>query len=145
MCRDGGSGLDKKKRYCILYIQDSEQHKLINLIEKYMSKEHGEVFYPCMEYYRRDAKAVKVKPIFPGYVFLYTDFNIKEVHNMIREHRAEISSGMRELRLSEQWMSDKNFLFADNEGTGLFDLSDVSEEEEKFLDYLREGNGLLQS
>ena len=130
-------------RYCILYIQEAEHQKLINIIRKHMPKERGEVFYPCMEYYRRDVKAVKVKPIFPGYVFLYTDLNIKEVHNMIRDHRAEINSGMRELALAKEWMADKNFLISKADDDKLYDLSDVDEEEAKFLDYLRKGNGLL--
>ena len=108
-----------------------------------MPEERGEVFYPCMEYYRRDKKAVMTKPIFPGYVFLYTDMNIKEVHNMIRDHRAEISSGMRELALANEWLTDKNYLLSKSDRDGIYDLSDVDAEETEFLDYLREGNGLL--
>lgn len=114
-----------------------------NIIEKHLPKGRGEVFYPCMEYYRRDDKKVQVKAVFSNYLFLYTDLNIKEVHELVREHRVEIASGIRELALSERWMSDPNFLFTDNDDNKFYELSDVDEDETEFLDYLRLGNGLL--
>ena len=135
---------DKRFRYCVLYILDADQHKLTGMIEKYLPKSRGEVFYPCMEYYRRDDKKVRIKAIFPGYVFLYTDMNMKEVHQLIREHRTELmETVVRELALSEQRVSDPEILFDEMAEGGIYDLSDVGEEEEAFIDTLREGNGLL--
>ena len=133
----------KKHRYCILYIPEGEQQKLVNILKKYIPTGRGEAFYPCMEYYRRDVKKVMVKPIFPGYVFLYTDLNIKEVHSLIRERRAEIGSGMRELALANEWLTDKDFLFLKSDDDEIYELSDVNDGEAEFLDYLRKGNGLL--
>lgn len=134
---------EKKFRYCILYIQDAEISKMKNIIEKHLPKERGEVFYPCMEYYRRDDKKVQVKALFSNYLFLYSNLNIKEVHELVRKHRVEIASGIRELALAERRMLDPNFLFADNDDNKVYDLSDVDADEAAFLDHLRLGNGLL--
>lgn len=133
----------KKRRYCIIYIQDTESQKLINVLERYIPKERGEVFYPRMEYYRRGEKAIKIKPIFHGYVFLYTDLNMKEVHELIAEHRKDINAGTRELLLSEYRGTDEEFLSNESEEDMILELSDVDEKEGEFLDYLRQGDGLL--
>ena len=134
---------DRQFRYCILYITKAEQQRVINILRENIDEDRGEVFYPCMEYYRRDAKKVMTKPIFPGYVFLYTDLNMKEVHDIVREHRVEINSRIRELALARELMSDKNFLYSKEDEDMMFVLSDVNSEETGFLDYLRKGNGLL--
>lgn len=135
--------MDNKRRYCIIYIRDTEHQKLINVLEKYIPKERGEVFYPRMEYYRRGEKAIKIRPIFQGYVFLYTDLNMKEVHELLTEHRKEINAGTRELMLSEYRTADKDFLSNESEEDMILELSDVDDKEEEFLDYLRQGDGLL--
>ena len=129
-------------RYYVFYILDAQQHKLMNVLKKHIPEDHGEAFYPCMEYYRRGDKAVKIRAIFPGYVFLYTDWNIKEVHQLIRMHRPAINSGMRELGLAERRQIDPDFLF--EEEAEPFDLPDITDEEKSFIDTLREGNGLLE-
>ena len=135
---------DKRFRYCVLYILDADQHKLTGMIEKYLPKSRGEVFYPCMEYYRRDNKKVNTKAVFPGYVFLYTDLDMREVHQLIRAHRQQMQDvAVRELALSEQRVSDPDILVKDRLESEIYDLSDIDEEEEAFIDTLREGNGLL--
>ena len=132
-----------KFRYCVLYIQDAEQHKLKGLIEKYLPKEHGEVFIPRMEMYRRGEKKVKEITIFSGYVFIYTDLNIKEVHEMLKGCRAELNSKVKELGLKERWMADPNFLYEKSESDTLYELSDLNDEETAFIDVLRAGKGLM--
>ncbi|MBR1633643.1 MAG: hypothetical protein IJ682_01125 [Lachnospiraceae bacterium] len=134
---------EKRFRYCVLYIRDTEHHKLTGILEKYMPSGRGQVFYPCMEYYRRDDKEVKVKAIFPGYVFLYTDLNIKEIHQLIDTHRGELNTAMRELTLAERRVTDPDFLSQNSTEDKLYELTDIDEEEESFIDTLREGNGLL--
>lgn len=133
-----------KFRYSILYVQDTGVHRVMDIIKEHVPRERVEVFYPCMEYYRRDIKAVKIKAIFPSYLFLYTDMNIKEVHEILREYRAEFNTAFRELSLSEKRVSDSDFLFRDDSDDGLLELSDVSEGEKEYLDYLRKGDGLLK-
>ena len=64
-----------KKRYYILYSQIADQQKLRNRLEIKLVDTGSEVFIPYMEYYKRGEKAVKIKPIFPNYMFIYTDIN----------------------------------------------------------------------
>ena len=135
--------MGKSYRYCVLYIQDAEQHKLKGLIEKQLPKGYGEVFIPRMELYRRGEKKVKEITIFSGYVFIYTDLNIREVHEMLKGCRVKLNSQVRELALREYRMSEPNFLYERPEGDSLYELSDLDEEETVFLDTLRAGDGLL--
>ena len=135
--------MGKSYRYCVLYIQDAEQHKLKGLIEKYLPKEHGEVFIPRMELYRRSDKKVKEITIFSGYVFIYTDLNIREVHEMLNGCRSKLNSSVKELAMRQRQMSEPNFLYESSKDDSLYELSDLNEEETVFLDTLRAGDGLL--
>ena len=135
--------MDRKFRYCVLCIFGTEQQKFINILNQHIPEGRGEAFYPCMEYYRRDKKETMIKPIFPGYIFLYTDLNVREVHELVLNHRAKIRSGIRELALANERMDNENSLFSKDDEDAILDLSDVDEEEKEFLDQLRLGNGLL--
>ena len=130
-------------RYCVLHIFEAAQHKLKNAIEKNLPEGRGEVFVPLMEIYRRSAKKEKKIAIFPGYVFLYTDLNMKEVHEMMKQCRAEVNCAVKELALKERWMGDPNFLDKETEDEEIYELSDLNPEETEFLELLRKGNGLL--
>lgn len=130
-------------RYCVLYIRDTEHQSVKKAIEKRLPKNRGYVFYPCMEYYRRDDKEVKIRAIFPGYIFLYTDLDIKEVHELMLKLHIETRLGAQELALSERRMSNPDFLLEEDDTMKLYDLSDVDDDEAAFFDCLREGNGLL--
>ncbi len=59
-------------------------------MKKYPPKSRDEVFYPCMDI-TGETKKVRIKAIFPEYVFLYTDMNMKEVYQMIRDVVLEVS------------------------------------------------------
>lgn len=130
-------------RYCVLYMQGTEQHRLKSIIEKYLPQGRGEVFIPRMELYRRGEKEIKEVSIFPGYVFLYTDMSIREVHEMLNGCRVELNSALRELALRERRMSGQGFPYGEEEDGALREMSDLDEEETEFLDLLREGGGLL--
>ncbi len=134
---------DGNFRYCILYVNDDKLRRVMDVIKRHLPEDRGTVFYPLMEYYRRGDKEVKTKPMFPGYVFLYTDLNIKEVHDLLSSNHGEINTGLRELALSSMRKSDPNILFKDDE-SDVFELSDVYSDEKEFLDYLREREGLLK-
>lgn len=138
--------LDEKKfRYCVLYTQDAGQHKLKETIGKNLPEGHGGAFIPRMELYRRGEKAVKEIPIFPGYIFIYTDYGVKEVHEMLKVCRAELDCVFKELAFKERRMGDPDFLYKykELEEENLCDLSDLDEEETDFLNLLRHGDGLL--
>lgn len=133
-------------RYSVLYLPGTEQQKLKNLIGEHLPKEKGEAFIPRMELYRRGEKRVEEVAIFPGYVFLYTVLNAKEVHEMLKTCRVGLKTAFRELALREKQWDDPEALYREDERTGeesWYDLSDLDQEETEFLDMLRQGNGLL--
>lgn len=135
--------MPKDFKYCVLYIQDVERYKLKILIERELPPERGEVFIPRMELYKRGEKKIREVTIFPGYVFLYTDRNIKEIHKILNGCRRELDTTLGELALRERWRGDPDFMQKAYEDEGLYDLSDLDEEETGFLDTLRQGDGLL--
>ncbi len=130
-------------KYCVLFLRDIDHQKFENLFKRVIPEGRGEVFYPLMEYYRRGDKSVKIRAIFQGYLFLYTNLSIKDIHEMIIAHRRDVDSWIRELSLSEKWRSETEDAFY-NDQNGVFELSDVSGEETEFLDLLRTGDGLLK-
>lgn len=134
----------QKYRYCVLYIRVTEQHKLEDFLSRYMPKERGEVFCPRMEYYKRGEKRVKIRAIFPGYVFVYTDLNMREMHELLKAHRAEINASVGELALRERRSVEPDFLQRDGTDFEIYDMSDLDAEEAEFLNFLRKGDGLLK-
>ncbi len=166
-------------------------------MKRHLEEGHGTAFVPRMEYYRRGDKAVKIREMFKGYVFVYSTLNIRELHFLIRRYRRELDAGLRELALRERATGDPTYPYREYQtsdtdlGTGLsckgidvpakdgdeigslykspeslvkgsnasedkdipvsseeskeglYELSDITAEEERFLDTLREGDGLL--
>lgn len=132
----------EKKSYYILFSQMSDQLKFKTCLEVKLKDTDSEVFVPYMEYYRRGEKAVKVKPVFPNYMFVYTDMDPMTLHRRIREAVSELKIGVRELGFKEQYYSET--IDADELSEEEIILyPSVSEEEGVFLDFLRQGNGLL--
>ncbi|MCM1284190.1 MAG: hypothetical protein NC180_10900 [Muribaculaceae bacterium] len=130
-----------RHRYCVLHIRDADQDKLKDIIEKHIPSGRGGAFIPRMELYRRGEKTVKEVPMFPGYVFIHTDLDMKEIHGMLTSCRTELNAAFRELALKEWQMADPDFLY--KEGGELCSLSDLDDEETEFLDLLWQGGGLL--
>lgn len=102
----------------------------------------GEVFIPYMEYYKRREKAIKTKPIFPNYMFIYTSVEPMCLHKKIRDVVGEIRIGVRELGFKEQY--NGKFIGLDEVSEGDMVLyTNVSDAEKQLLDLLRQGDGLL--
>jgi transcription antitermination factor NusG len=189
--------LNKKFHYHVIYISSSKEQLLADFMKRHLEEGQGTAFVPRMEYYRRGDKAVKIREMFKGYVFVYSTLNIRELHFLIRRYRRELDAGLRELALRERATGDPTYPYreyktADTDlGTGssckgidvpakegdeigslykspeslvkgsnasedkdipvsseaskegLYELSDITAEEERFLDTLREGDGLL--
>lgn len=133
----------RKYRYCILYVQATKQHKVEDLVARHLPEGRGEVFCPCMEYYRRGEKKIKIREMFPGYVFVYTDLNMLEMHELLKAHRLELDSSVSELALRVKKAVDPDFLQKEMD-LEIYDMSDLDTEEAEFLDFLRKGNGLLK-
>lgn len=130
------------KRYYVLYTQAVESQKVKDKFKNKLSGTNSEVFIPCMEYYKRGDKAIKVRPIFPNYIFIYSDLSMMELHRIVREVVDELRKGIRELGFKGQYYDTSN----KRNGEANDDLilyPGISEEETVFLDFLRQGNGLL--
>ena len=134
--------LNRKLHYHIIYISNSKEELLAEFMKRHLEEGQGTAFVPRMEYYRRGDKAVKIREMFKGYVFVYSCLDIRELHFLIRSYRREINAGMRELAFRERTSGDPNYPYRETEET-IYELSDINPEEERFLDTLREGDGLL--
>ena len=196
--------MNKKFHYHVIYISSSKEQLLADFMKRHLEEGQGTAFVPRMEYYRRGDKAVKIREMFKGYVFVYSTLNIRELHFLIRRYRRELDAGLRELALRERTTGDPTYPYREYKtiaddathpnredkttgtepsGTGilkncgeteplckgleslangsndpddkdipesseeskegLYELSDITAEEERFLDTLREGDGLL--
>ena len=190
--------MNRKFHYHVIYISSSKEQLLADFMKRHLEEGQGTAFVPRMEYYRRGDKAVKIREMFKGYVFVYSTLNIRELHFLIRRYRRELDAGLRELALRERATGDPTYPYreykttdTDDSGTessckgidvpakdgneigslykspeslvkgsnasedkdipvsseeskeGLYELSDITAEEERFLDTLREGDGLL--
>ena len=131
-----------EKRYYILYSLASDQKNLKNKLERELAGTNSEVFIPYMEYYRRGDKAVKTKPVFPNYTFIYTGMDSMELHKLVRDIVGKLRVAVRELRFKEQYYKDG--IEADESLEDEIVLyPSVSDDEAEFLNLLRQGNGLL--
>ena len=132
----------EKFRYYILYSQVADLQRVKVRLENKLKGTGSEVFIPCMEYYKRGEKAVKIKAIFPNYMFIYTDINPMTLHKCVREVVGELRAGVRELGFKEQYYGNPVDM-DDTLENELMLYPNVSENEAVFLDFLRTGNGLL--
>ena len=134
--------MNKKFHYHIIYISSSKEQLLADFMKRHLEEGQGTAFVPRMEYYKRGDKAVRIREMFKGYVFVYSCLDIRELHFLIRSYRREIDAGLRELALRERTSGDPNYPYRDYKEV-FYELSDINPEEERFLDMLREGDGLL--
>lgn len=129
-------------KYCVLYVRDTGLDKVAKLVNSHIPEGRGVAFSPKMEYYRRSNKKIQIKSVYPGYLFIYSDLNVSEIHQLIRNIAPEITEYIREIGMKEKIMMDEEYFYG--EDGDIFDLTDISQEEAEFLDFLRSGNGLLE-
>ena len=134
--------MNRKFHYHIIYISSSKEQLLADFMKRHLEEGQGTAFVPRMEYYKRGDKAVRIREMFKGYVFVYSCLDIRELHFLIRSYRREIDAGLRELALRERTSGDPNYPYREYKEV-FYELSDINPEEERFLDMLREGDGLL--
>lgn len=133
----------EKNHYCVLYTSAVKQAKLEEAIKKTLPEGKGIVFYPCMECWRRDSGKCEVKALFPGYIFIRSDMDALEIHEYVKEYRGKLGAFIRELGLSERYASG-NGIFGgcgseedrDGEKEDGYRLTDLTEEEAEFMDFL---------
>ena len=159
---------NRKYRYCVLYTNVIKQAEVRSVLKKALPEGRGTVFYPCMECYRRDAGGkIEIRPIFPGYIFIRSDMGNVELHEFVRKNSGGIMAFVRELKLSQRKALGENILVGkdenkeedafsvrdtsedafsgiDKDGVGDigYELSDLTEKEAEFLDFLLDADNM---
>ncbi|MBO5550725.1 MAG: hypothetical protein J5966_02100, partial [Lachnospiraceae bacterium] len=124
---------NKNIHYCVLFTRVLKQELIRQEFSKEFPPDRGKVLCPSIECWRRGSGILEVKPIFPGYIFIRSDMDIYELHEFVRTHRSKLGTYVKELGISEKKASGED-VFDGNEDE--YGLSDLNEEEEKFLDFL---------
>jgi len=125
-----------KYNYYIVYTTSDQMSRVKEVLKTALSPNGGTAFFPCMESYRRGKEELAIVPLFPGYVFIYTDLSVKEIHDLILQKRRENLITIKELGLRDR-LSEMNELIP-----GSDDIADdyvvggLTEEEEQFMDFL---------
>lgn len=123
--------------YCVLYTQTLKQWEVTTVLKKKLPEGRGTVFYPCIELWRHDRKATEIRALFPGYLFIRSDMEPEELHHFIGEHRRDVSSFIKELRISEKKISGSDAAEqADEVNEYQYIRMDLKEDEKAFLDFL---------
>ena len=124
-------GKDKSYRYSVIYTQALKQFEVYRVIRKAMPEGRGTVFYPCAELWWNDTVDTVIRPLFPGYVFIRSDMNREELHDMLRQRRREILSFVKELKLGERKVAGEPLYEKEEEV-----LIDLKDDEAEFFDFL---------
>lgn len=135
------SGAKGPFHYCVLYTQTLKQWTVAEMIRKSLPEGRGMVFYPCTELWWHGTGGTVIKPLFPGYVFIRSDMELTELHEIVRKRRGDILSFIKELGISEGKLSGSPVLGKgtpvggenSRDGYGLIDLKD---DEAEFLDFM---------
>ena len=128
---------DNQSHYCVLYTQTLKQWEVTTVLKKKLPEGRGTVFYPCIELWRHDRKATEIRALFPGYLFIRSDMEPEELHHFIGEHRKDVSSFIKELRISEKKISGSDAAEqADEANEYQYIRMDLKEDEKAFLDFL---------
>lgn len=123
--------------YCVLYTQTLKQWEVTTVLKKKLPEGRGTVFYPCIELWRHDRKATEIRALFPGYLFIRSDMEPEELHHFIGEHRRDVSSFIKELRISEKKISGGDAAErADEVNEYQYIRMNLKEDERAFLDFL---------
>ncbi len=116
--------------YCVIFTQTLKQWNTTEAFKRALPEDRGTVFYPCVELWMGSLGRTVIEPLFPGYVFIRSDMDRKEVHEFIRKNRRELLSFVKEL-----WVSEKRgageYAFDDNDL-----MIDLTDDEAAFLDFM---------
>lgn len=127
-----------KKRgfhYSVLFTWTEKQSEVQQFLSGVFPVNRGRVFLPMREYYRRDKKAVAIKPLFPGYLFVYSDMDRQELHDFLFAHRVKIPTFLKELGSPGVKLQGKQI---GSQGG----LSDLTHDESSFLDSILDEDGI---
>lgn len=122
-----------KYHYSVLYTKVLKQWEVTQAIRKALPEGRGTVFYPCVELWWNGSDDTVIRPLFPGYVFIRSDMEPAKLHDMVRRHRDEVFSFIRELRVAEKKAAGEVLFEEGDRETAMYDLSD---DEAEFLDFM---------
>lgn len=83
--------------YSVLFTRTEKQSEMLKALSDAFPENRGKIFLPMREYYRRDKKEVGRKPLFPGYLFVYSNMGRRELHQFLSAHRGKVASFLKEL------------------------------------------------
>ena len=122
--------------YSVLFTRTEKQSEMQKALSAVFPEGRGKIFLPMREYYRRDKKENDLKPLFPGYLFVYSDMGRKELHGFLLEHRGKVTSFLKELGQYGQGLPEGQEGFREGAAT------DLTEEESSFLDTILDKDGI---
>ncbi len=127
---------ERKFHYSVLFTRTEQQTKALHILSEAFPAGRGRVFLPMREYYRRDRKENDTKPLFPGYLFVYSDMDRQELHEFLAGQREKIPSFLRELGLGRKELSGEPDW--ENENA----VADLTDDECRFLDLMLDEKGI---
>lgn len=122
--------------YHVLFTRTEKQSEMLKALSGAFPKSRGKIFLPMREYYRRDKKENDIKPLFPGYLFAYSDMSKKELHEFLLAHRVNVASFLKELGRSGRDLLEEQTIPLEDLAT------DLTEEESRFLDTVLDKDGI---
>ncbi len=114
--------------YQVLRVSYEKQHMVCSQLQSRLPEEHGRVFLPMWEYYRRDRRQIETKLMFIGYVFVRTDLSRPELYDICRTLAKPVRAHLME-DVSSLWDKDTDSLF------------DLTADEEAFFDTVLDDTG----
>lgn len=124
-------------QYNVLFTRIVHQWDFVRTVRKEFPKERGSVFIPCYELWWRGSEQTKIKPLFLGYVFFYSDLGLEEIHIITRKVMKETGLIAGELNVGRGDLVSQNKKpsFDVIEENMFFD---INEDEASFLDFMRQ-------
>ena len=113
--------------YHILRIPYDKQNDICMQLSSRLPENHGRVFLPMREYYRRDRKCVETKLMFTGYIFVHTDLKRSKLFDVCKSLAKPVRAVLGENNL---WSTEQDHVF------------DLTEEEESFFDSVLDESGI---
>ena len=131
----------QRYHYSVLFTRTEKQSVMQKALSGVFPESRGKIFLPMREYYRRDRKENFIKPLFPGYLFVYSDMGREELHEFLSSHRVKVASFLKELGLQGKSSPRKNL--PETAGAAYKEgLADLTEEESSFLNAVLDENGV---
>lgn len=124
--------------YSVLFTRTEKQTEMQKVLSGEFPKSRGKIFLPMREYYRRDKKENDLKPLFPGYLFVYSDMCKKELYEFLLAHRVKVASFLKELGRYGQDLQESQEASLEDTTT------DLTKEESSFLDTVLDEDGIQQ-